>query len=47
MIRTPGSQPEATALWFDPKNMTRNKDENMVRIERKEDEIEGMKGVLG
>ncbi len=34
MIHKPGSQPEATALWFDPKNVTLNKDVNTLRTER-------------
>lgn len=33
MIHKPGSQPEATALWFDPKNVTLNKDVNTAREE--------------
>lgn len=33
MIHKPRRLPEATALWFDPKNVTLNKDVNTARIE--------------
>lgn len=45
MIHKPRSQPGATALWFDPKNVTLNKDVNAVRTERgKRKKMEGTKG---
>lgn len=36
MIHKPGSQPEATALWIDPDNVTLNKDVNTARAEGEE-----------